>query len=321
MRAGGCGIRGRDTEREILERQIPPPLAANVKPEVLTRYKRIRTSKGGGPAVVALSGEGCSGCHMRVPPKTVNEILGGSILLSCNYCGRMLLITPKCSASTARNRDSLARICSTSNSTASSSDWTTSDPCSKPLTAGTQYPAAHRGTNGKGSVVAIVAAIARAAGYRVGRFTSPHLLDVTERFLVDGAPMSDAALDEHIAFFRAVAEQIVAAAHVLRDETPPSRSAGLPNRRSISRSSKLNGEAGLDECPRSRGYGEHVEHRARPHEIPRGHAGADRVREGGHHQTGRFAGPDKRRRPRATIRNRAEELGSPVIESGQDFRF
>lgn len=71
------------------------------------------------------------------------------------------------------------------------------------------HPAVHvAGTNGKGSVVAIVAAIARAAGYRVGRFTSPHLVEVTERFLVDGTPMPDEALDEHIAFFRAVAEKM-----------------------------------------------------------------------------------------------------------------
>ena len=69
------------------------------------------------------------------------------------------------------------------------------------------YPIVHvAGTNGKGSVVAIVAAIARAARYRVGRFTSPHLIDVTERFLVNGTPMPDAALDEHIAFFRNVAD-------------------------------------------------------------------------------------------------------------------
>ena len=71
------------------------------------------------------------------------------------------------------------------------------------------YPAVHvAGTNGKGSVVAIVAAIARAAGYRTGRFTSPHLIDVAERFLVDGAPMPGDALDENIAFFRAVAEKM-----------------------------------------------------------------------------------------------------------------
>jgi uncharacterized protein len=76
-------------EREKLEKQIAP-LAAGVKPDVLNRYRRIRSSKGTGPAVVPLSGEGCSGCHMRVPPQTVNELLGGSQQLICNYCGRML---------------------------------------------------------------------------------------------------------------------------------------------------------------------------------------------------------------------------------------
>ena len=76
-------------EREQLEKETPP-IAARVKPDILSRYKRIRASKGTGPAAVPLSGEGCSGCHMRVPPQTVNELLGGSQLLICNYCGRML---------------------------------------------------------------------------------------------------------------------------------------------------------------------------------------------------------------------------------------
>lgn len=58
------------------------------------------------------------------------------------------------------------------------------------------------GTNGKGSVCAMTAAMLRAAGYRVGRFTSPHLIDVSERFLVDGEPIPEAALEENIAFFR-----------------------------------------------------------------------------------------------------------------------
>src|SRR5690606_25500413 len=49
------------------------------------------------------------------------------------------------------------------------------------------YPTVHvGGTNGKGSVVAMCAAMLQAAGYRVGRFTSPHLIDVSERFLVNG---------------------------------------------------------------------------------------------------------------------------------------
>jgi predicted nucleic acid-binding Zn-ribbon protein len=75
-------------ERERLEAERGP-VAAQVKPDLLSRYKRI-TSKGTGPAAVALNGEACSGCHMRVPPQIVNELLGGSQQLICNYCGRML---------------------------------------------------------------------------------------------------------------------------------------------------------------------------------------------------------------------------------------
>lgn len=44
------------------------------------------------------------------------------------------------------------------------------------------------GTNGKGSVCADLTAMLMEAGYHVGTFVSPHLTDVTERFLVDGCP-------------------------------------------------------------------------------------------------------------------------------------
>lgn len=65
------------------------------------------------------------------------------------------------------------------------------------------YPTVHvGGTNGKGSSVAMLAAMLASAGYRVGRFTSPHLIDVSERFLINGAPIPEAALEENIAFFR-----------------------------------------------------------------------------------------------------------------------
>ncbi|KAB8196153.1 bifunctional folylpolyglutamate synthase/dihydrofolate synthase, partial [Lysobacter maris] len=50
------------------------------------------------------------------------------------------------------------------------------------------------GTNGKGSTVAFVEAIARAAGWRVGAYTSPHLLAYNERVRIDGADADDAAL-------------------------------------------------------------------------------------------------------------------------------
>jgi dihydrofolate synthase/folylpolyglutamate synthase len=73
----------------------------------------------------------------------------------------------------------------------------------------TRDPTVHvAGTNGKGSVVAMVDAMLRAAGYRTGRFTSPHLIRVNERFLVNAAPIADEELDEQIAWFRRAAKQM-----------------------------------------------------------------------------------------------------------------
>ncbi|MCD7751713.1 MAG: bifunctional folylpolyglutamate synthase/dihydrofolate synthase [Lachnospiraceae bacterium] len=46
------------------------------------------------------------------------------------------------------------------------------------------------GTNGKGSVCAYLAGILKLAGYHVGLFTSPHLIDTRERFQIDGEPVS-----------------------------------------------------------------------------------------------------------------------------------
>jgi dihydrofolate synthase/folylpolyglutamate synthase len=50
------------------------------------------------------------------------------------------------------------------------------------------------GTNGKGSTVAMVAALARAAGKRVGVYTSPHLSSLRERIVVDGAMIDEDAV-------------------------------------------------------------------------------------------------------------------------------
>lgn len=50
------------------------------------------------------------------------------------------------------------------------------------------------GTNGKGSSVAMLDAILRAAGYRVGAYTSPHLVRYNERICLDGEPVEDATL-------------------------------------------------------------------------------------------------------------------------------
>jgi len=50
------------------------------------------------------------------------------------------------------------------------------------------------GTNGKGSTAAMLDAIFRAAGYRTGLYTSPHLLSFTERIRVNGEPINEAEI-------------------------------------------------------------------------------------------------------------------------------
>lgn len=48
------------------------------------------------------------------------------------------------------------------------------------------------GTNGKGSSVQIAQSLLAAAGYRVGAYTSPHIIDFNERIVVNGRPVPDA---------------------------------------------------------------------------------------------------------------------------------
>ncbi len=59
------------------------------------------------------------------------------------------------------------------------------------------YPVIHlTGTNGKGSTAAMIESLLRADGLRTGRFTSPHVMSVTERITIDGEPISDERFDE-----------------------------------------------------------------------------------------------------------------------------
>jgi dihydrofolate synthase / folylpolyglutamate synthase len=61
------------------------------------------------------------------------------------------------------------------------------------------------GTNGKGSCVALADAILRAGGYRTGTFTSPHLIDYSERICVQGERASAASL---VAVFERIADAL-----------------------------------------------------------------------------------------------------------------
>src|SRR5215510_7465682 len=65
------------------------------------------------------------------------------------------------------------------------------------------------GTNGKGSTAVMLESICREAKIRVGLFTSPHLISITERIRIDGNQVSEAgfaALTERV---KHVAEELV----------------------------------------------------------------------------------------------------------------
>jgi len=64
------------------------------------------------------------------------------------------------------------------------------------------------GTNGKGSVCAMVSAALTAAGYRTGCYTSPHLVRIEERFAIDGVPAPAAELEAVVEHLRALVERL-----------------------------------------------------------------------------------------------------------------
>lgn len=71
------------------------------------------------------------------------------------------------------------------------------------------YPIIHvAGTKGKGSVSALCASALQAAGYRVGLYTSPHLLDYCERIQVNGEPISHELLVELVEEVKPAVAQI-----------------------------------------------------------------------------------------------------------------
>ena len=71
------------------------------------------------------------------------------------------------------------------------------------------FPVIHvAGTNGKGSTCAMLDSIYRANGYKVGLFSSPHLVDLGERVRVNGEILSQAKLFAHIEVLKPLAEEI-----------------------------------------------------------------------------------------------------------------
>ncbi len=64
------------------------------------------------------------------------------------------------------------------------------------------------GTNGKGSTSHLIAAVLQAAGYKVGLFTSPHLVSLTERIRINGQPIPEAEVADFIEQNRAFLDEV-----------------------------------------------------------------------------------------------------------------
>ena len=92
------------------------------------------------------------------------------------------------------------------------------------LTAALGNPQTHfksiliAGTNGKGSVTAMTDCALRTSGVKVGRYTSPHLVRLEERFVVDGAAVDTAVLAGLIEEIRQLIEDLIAKGSL---ESPP----------------------------------------------------------------------------------------------------
>ncbi|MFH1542711.1 MAG: folylpolyglutamate synthase/dihydrofolate synthase family protein [bacterium] len=73
----------------------------------------------------------------------------------------------------------------------------------------TKFKSIHiAGTNGKGSTACMIASILREAGYKVGLYTSPHLLDWRERFKVDGKDISKKEFAEGVRKIKGISRRI-----------------------------------------------------------------------------------------------------------------
>src|SRR5450759_413193 len=65
------------------------------------------------------------------------------------------------------------------------------------------------GTNGKGSTATMTASILESAGYKVGLYTSPHLVDVRERIVINGKKIPRKDFNQTIAYVKDKIQQPV----------------------------------------------------------------------------------------------------------------
>ena len=73
-----------------------------------------------------------------------------------------------------------------------------------------KIPAVHvAGTNGKGSVCAFMTSVLKKAGFRTGTFISPHLVEIRERFLINGELVENGIFEEAFREVKKAAEAMM----------------------------------------------------------------------------------------------------------------
>jgi len=83
-----------------------------------------------------------------------------------------------------------------------------------------QYPSILvAGTNGKGSVCAVITRILSLHGFRVGLFTSPHLVSVRERIRIGNTPISKKAFSHRLTFLKEKIEALIESKKLLHNPT------------------------------------------------------------------------------------------------------
>ena len=166
------------------------------------------------------------------------------------------------------------------------------------------------GTNGKGSVSAMLASMLRAAGRRVGLYTSPHLVSFRERIRVDGEAIAEDAVVDGV---EALATLVARLDATCSRRPPRWRSTTSPARAVDVAVLEVGLGGRLDATTVGRPGGDRPHaHRPRSPGGARRHAGRDRRREGRHHPSGhrdlRAQAPEaaaavlRRARPRAACR-------------------
>ena len=188
------------------------------------------------------------------------------------------------------------------------------------------FPAVHvAGTNGKGSTSAMIASVLRAAGLRVGLFTSPHLVRYNERIVVDGRrfPMKSWTT------LMGELEPLCAWPRTRRAwASPPSSKQPRPRRGSFRRAAKVDVavvEVGLGGSLDSTNVVRPIVSVITPigldHTNRLGKTLArDRPGQGGYHPAGRTGRQTQRRRRRRHRSSRTPPRpGAPLLMAGRDF--